>query len=315
MPPRLALSATDGPSTPDPLFARTVTDIYNNLKDIPMYSVLGNHDWGGNITAQFDGDALGDARWHGEMWARSGLEGVTQHGDGMLDIFYIDTDAWVSHPTKQMKAAGIMPQDADTNAWWTQWEDDQVTRLEAQLTASDARWKMMVGHHGIYSYGLAHWSTPKLARLNEVMRRLGVHVYLNGHDHDLMAIRLPADDEDAPLYITSGAGSSCRNDVYDPTGDGSLLFSYGFSGFTNIRLTENAMQIDFYDENGSVLGNLHKAWVAPPSCPDASDSRCMVPAIPPKTLRMFLHQARSYAMDALEYIGIEPPQGRHEYTN
>ena len=28
----------------DPVFARTVTDIYTGLKDIPFYSVLGNHD-------------------------------------------------------------------------------------------------------------------------------------------------------------------------------------------------------------------------------------------------------------------------------
>jgi len=301
-------------SASDPVFARTVTDIYTGLKDIPFYSVLGNHDWGGNITAQFDGDALNDDRWHGAMWARAGNEGVTQHGDGMLDVFYIDTNAWVAHPTAKMKAAGIMPQDAGAS-WWSEWEDAEVARLEAQIAASDARWKMLVGHHGIYSYALAHWSTPKLARLNTVMRQGGVHAYLNGHDHDLMAIRLPADDEDGPLYITSGAGSSCRNDVADPVGDGSLLFSYGFSGFTNIRLTESEMQIEFYDQDGTVLGNINKAWVAAPTCPDDSDSRCITPPAPPKALSMrnLIAQARSYTADLLEFIGIDTPQGRHEY--
>lgn len=241
---------------------------------------------------------------------------MTQHGEGLLDVFYIETQPWTSQgavPTEKMRTAGYMPADADAATWWAQWEDDQVARLTEQLAASTARWKVLVGHHGIYSYGLAHWSTPKLARLNAVARAAGVALYVSGHDHDLMAIRLPANDTNSPLYITSGAGSSTRNDVADPTGDGSLLFSYGFSGFTHFRVSEWELAATFYDMNGNVLGNLAKPWVKDPVCDEPDlDSRCSAPAIPPKkkSIGTLLGMARTWALDALELIGIQAPMSR-----
>ena len=66
------------------MFARTITNIYNapSLATVPWYAVTGNHDWGGSVTATFDGDALGDSRWHGGLAWEKGNAGTTQHGDG-----------------------------------------------------------------------------------------------------------------------------------------------------------------------------------------------------------------------------------------
>ena len=296
-----------------------MTNIYTapSLKTVPFYTVSGNHDWKGNVLAQSDGDALGDERWHGSMAFKDGTEGITQHGAGLLDVFYVETHPWATHPTAKAIEIGLMPADAVPADFWAAWEDAQIVRLETQIKNSQARWKVMAGHYGIYSYALAHWSTPSLARINTVMRQGGVHAYFNGHDHDLMAIRQPADDLNGPLYITSGAGSSCRNDIDDPVSDGSLVFGYGQSGFTNVRLTQNEMAVTFYDINGKVLGNINKPWVADPNCTDVetTDARCTTPPAPKKklSLRTALGMARTAALDALEYIGIDAPQSREQW--
>lgn len=295
-------------SAGDALFNATVTDIYAALQ-VPFYSVLGNHDWKGSGLAQSDGATLGMPRWHGGMWKQEGQAGVVSSGDGLLDLFFIDTQSWAGDNTKAWVHDGLLDPaiGADKAAaakFWASWQDAQVARLESQMAHSTARWKVVVGHHGIYSYALDHGSTAALARMNEVLRRLGAHAYLNGHDHDLMAIRLPAADADGPLYITSGAGSSTRNDVKDPSGDGSLLYSYGFSGFTAIALTKETMSVTFVDMAGNPLKTLTKAWVAAPSCGAGStDARCSAPAAPPKAPKNGLDVARSAAYQLSDALG------------
>ena len=276
----------------DPLWAATMNNVYTHpaLTSVPWYAVTGNHDWHGNITAQFDGKALGFPTWRCDMSydVKGPNSGVTHHGNGLLDVFYIDTDVLSSRRTSQLVTNGFVTAAQAANstvmdAWYAGWENRQVARLQRLLAASSARWKMVVGHHGIYSYGCDHGPYPQLARLNGALRAGGAHAYFCGHDHDLIAMRLPAGDPISPLYILSGAGSQCRNDVADP-GDGSLLYGYGWAGYTHVALTHDAMTTVFLDRNGAVLYTTTTAWVPPPTCADpasaASDSRCSVP-VPP----------------------------------
>ena len=272
----------------DPWWAQTVTNIYTHptLTSIPWYAVMGNHDWHQNISAQFDGKALGFPNWKGGMSYDVDGPGVTHHGNGMLDIFYIDTDVLCSRRTNQLLANGWITasQAADATAmadWYATWEDAQVARLQRLISSSTARWKMVSGHHGIYSYACDHGSHVQLARLNAVLRAGGAHAYFFGHDHDLALHRLPENDPVSPLYVLSGAGSACRNDVADP-GDGSLLFGYGFAGYTHVQVTWDSMQTTFFNMTGNELYTINTPWVPPPDCSGASptDSRCTAP-VPP----------------------------------
>jgi tartrate-resistant acid phosphatase type 5 len=294
-------------SASDPIFSKTVTNIYKALQT-PFYAVLGNHDWAGSGKAQGDGAALGMPRWHGDMWNKDGQAGVVSAGNGLLDIFFIDTQSWATDNTAAFVRDGLAPAAIGTDKaaakkFWANWRDAQVARLEAQMSQSSARWKIVAGHHGIYSYATDHGSTPSLARLNEVLRRLGAQAYVNGHDHDLMAIQLPASDPNGPLYITSGAGSSTRNDVKDPSHDGSLIYSYGFSGFTAIALTQDEMTVTFVDMKGNALKTLTKAWVAAPDCTASADSRCSAPVAPAMAAKSASDIMRTIAYGVAESLG------------
>lgn len=275
-------------SSADPLWAQTFTNQYTHpaLASLPFYGVMGNHDWTGNVSAQVSplGVHASDTRWVADMsFAASPEAARTLHWLGvdagakpanaswapLLCLVYVDTSPWVQEyraATGQMNwvGAGIVPP-ATTAAQWQSWEDAQAARLTAALGGCNARWKMVVGHHPVYSYG-GHKSQPEMQRLNQIMRDAGVAAYLNGHDHDLQLIRKPAGASDAaaPLYLTSGAGSDTRDDVAEP-GDGTLLFSYGRAGFTLAELGWDTLQLHFFDREGARLGTHTLPWTALPA--------------------------------------------------
>lgn len=61
---------------------------------------------------------------------------------------------------------------------------EQREWIEESLAKSKARWKIVVGHHPLYSSG-RNGSTEGLGEILEpLMIRHGVDLYLSGHDHD-----------------------------------------------------------------------------------------------------------------------------------
>jgi len=93
--------------------------------------------------------------------------------------------------------------DTNRNANWTA----QLDWLERELQRSSAPWRVVFGHHPIYSSG--HYGVnPELeTRLAPLFRRYGVQLYLNGHDHNY--------ERTYPIggttYLTCGAGADVRS--------------------------------------------------------------------------------------------------------
>ena len=268
-------------SASDPLWKATFTDVYSHpaLADLPFYGVLGNHDWLSNVTAQVapGGVHVADPRWIAHMsFAPQPAAARTMHWLGvdagsaptnaswtpLLSVVYIDTSPWVQEyraagNVMNWAGAGIVPP-SPTAAQWQSWEDAQAQRLTAALAGCNSRWKMVVGHHPVYSYG-GHKSQPEMQRLNAIMRSAGVAAYLNGHDHDLQLIRKPAGEPGGPLYVTSGAGSDTRDDVADPRDD-TLLYSYGNAGFVAVELSWDTLRLHFYDRDGQRMFTHTQPW-------------------------------------------------------
>ncbi len=277
----------------DPRWRETFSDIYTAPSlAVPWYAVLGNHDWVGNVSAQTRG--IADARWRANMSFSLDTAGaVTEHGSygdaPLLSLFYVDTTPWVHEYRNggsiDWVTGGVLPPDAAAGppgareAAWRAWEDAQAARLASALNASSARWRVVVGHHAVYSYAREHGSQAELARLNGILRASGVAAYVNGHDHNLQVIRAPGDDAQAgPLYVTSGAGSQTRDSVVDPH-DGSLLFSYGHAGFSAVQVTPHALTLTSYDMAGQLLDTTSLQWADRPQCGagGGADPRCSVP--------------------------------------
>jgi len=76
--------------------------------------------------------------------------------------------------------------DTNPGADWA----EQQPWLEQALASSDAPWKVVVGHHPIYSAGRSGNNGPAITRLTPLFRRHGVQLYISCHEHH---------DERAPI--------------------------------------------------------------------------------------------------------------------
>lgn len=213
----------------DPLWKVAFEQIYSDKAlDVPWHIALGNHDHKGNIQAQIDYSE------HSRRWdlpapyyvLRKRRQGIT------ADFFFIDTTpmAKVNFWTELM--------------WSSSEVEDQLRWLERELAASSARWKIVVGHHPVFSGG-THGTTPFLVeRLPPMFKRYGVQVYLNGHDHDLQHVQL-----EETSYLTSGAAASFR-----PTSAiKGTQFAQAKLGFLSVRLGPETALLKFVADDKRIL--------------------------------------------------------------
>ena len=141
-------------STDDPQFASKFEKPYREL-GIPLFAILGEHDWGRegkmyNWQAQIDYTRL-SSLWH----MPSDVYSVT-FGD--LQILALNTNA--------------LPGSREQIAW-----------LGNELSHSPSRWKLVMGHKPIYSYGY-HGDTDFM--IADVLPLLcgKADLYLSGHEHN-----------------------------------------------------------------------------------------------------------------------------------
>jgi hypothetical protein len=190
-----------------------------------MYVTLGNHDW----RTSLDG-VLSQVRFH-ENTPPFFMDGFSYRAqppvaNGTVELFVIDTEMLLSRvqvPETAVAAdgSGALLEELEAPKPWTRQQAaagaDGVASLEAALASSTARWKIVMGHHPL-------WSTAgsKFAQA-EALRRLILPVlcrhadlYLAGHEHTLELHRddcsvATPDEGVAPLLqVVSGAGAKQR---------------------------------------------------------------------------------------------------------
>jgi tartrate-resistant acid phosphatase type 5 len=223
-------------TTSDPLWRSSFEAIYSAPSlQVPWYVALGNHDYRGNPQAQIDYATISQ-RWR--MPSRYYKVSGSQIGAPHLDVFVIDTSPLVHKYRKDVHsaiAANVVSQDVPAQLRW----------LDDQLSRSTAPWRLVVGHHTIYSGGSGHGDTPETTELIEpLLRKHGVQAYINGHDHDLQHIRKGGVD-----YLCCGAGSEVRP-VQAVEG---TLYCAARSGFAAIRSSLDSLSVEFRDFTGATL--------------------------------------------------------------
>lgn len=92
--------------------------------------------------------------------------------------------------------------DTNHNADWK----TQLTWLDKELSRSKAPWKIVFGHHQIYSSGHYGLNQPFIKTLTPIFQKYGVQLYINGHDHHYERTR----NINGITYLTCGAGAGTR---------------------------------------------------------------------------------------------------------
>ncbi len=170
------------------------------LRSVPFYTVLANHDVhgkdaNGHVVADFDtnADALGYftnmylplngpvappqpmpiagasarvddfTRCAGDRFPRMGNYSF-DYGD--THFLCLDSNSYVD----------------PTDAGWAAY-------IDADLGATDARWKFVVYHHPAFNVGLEHYTEQHMRALSPVLERHRVDFVLSGHEHNYQRTR------------------------------------------------------------------------------------------------------------------------------
>lgn len=187
-----------------------------------MYPVLGNHDRDGSSRAQIERSRI-DPNWR--MPAAYYTFELPVDGSVRAQFWALDTDRI---------------READSQA------RDQIDWLRRGLEASTARWKVVYGHHPIYS------SSPRGddEKMGRAIERLlidhGVDMYIAGHDHTLQFLG-PHDDV---RYVVSGGGGGDDN-AHEVTWRSDTAFAATRGGFAAITLTAQEAYVHFVRSDGA----------------------------------------------------------------
>jgi tartrate-resistant acid phosphatase type 5 len=221
----------------DPQWQNSFEEIYTApALQSPWKVILGNHDYRGNVQAQLDYSKT-SPRWR--LPARYYTETVTLPDGATAAFYYLDTSPFIQDYYKP--ASKVMVKGQDTKA--------QLDWLEAQLAASKAQWNIVIGHHPIYtaldnSDGYVHDQPDLIARLNPILQKHAVPVYICGHDHLLQSVQMGH-----TTYIVTGAGSQ----TYTP---GTAIrggFASGAHGFMTVKLSGTSFDYELVDMHGTAL--------------------------------------------------------------
>ncbi len=184
-------------SVDDPHFRKSFEEIYDAPSlQAPWYVALGNHDYRGNVDAEIAYSSK-STRWR--MPARYFSRGETVPGAGAADFFFLDTSPFV----EKYRGSNTRIDGQDSRA--------QLAWFEGALAKSTAPWKIVTGHHPVFSGGRDHGNTPELIRdVKPLLEKYGVRAYFFGHDHDLQHIEVAG-----VHYIGCGGGGGDAPDIDD----------------------------------------------------------------------------------------------------
>lgn len=191
---------------------------------IRIYAVLGNHDYKNAASPR----AEMDRSRHSATWCLP--RPYFTFTAGSIQLFAVDTTP-VEEPDRD--PGGAM---AAQRRW-----------LDRALAASRARWKVVYGHHPVYSNGEHGGRSGELPRIKSYLLPLllkhKVDVYLSGHDHDLEALE---PEGGVHFFVAGGAGRHLRDFERKGCQRWGTASHYGFT-VLETDATGHSLQVSFVE--------------------------------------------------------------------
>ncbi|KAI3883877.1 hypothetical protein MKX03_017340 [Papaver bracteatum] len=235
-------------SVDDPAFKESFMNIYTapSLQN-QWYLVLGNHDYKGDVEAHLSPMLQKlDSIW---LCLKSYIVDAE-----IVDIFFIDTTPFVENVLTE---PGAHTYDWRGLTSRNDYIPKYLEELKTVLKESDAKWKIVVGHHTLRSVGQHRDTRELVEQLLPILEENSVDLYINGHDHCLQHITSTTTKRDGRLeFVTSGGGSKAWNNNIQKDKEG-LEFYHDGQGFISVELTPTVAKIDFYDVFGEVMYNFN----------------------------------------------------------
>ena len=220
-------------SAASPRWKTEYEDIYRAPSlQVPWYPSLGNHDNRGKADAEIEYSQL-SSRWKFPARYYAHREKIDDQTEALF--VHLDTSPFVAAYRKKGSSYKVQDQDPKAQLHW----------LETTLSESSARWKIVVGHHPIYSSAPMHGDTKELiADVLPILQKHGVRLYFCGHDHVLEYLV-----HGGLNCFVCGGGASHRS-VAERA---DVRFSAGSAGFLAMTLSATEAEARFFNEKGKEL--------------------------------------------------------------
>ena len=222
-------------SVSDPLWLTNYEHIYSHPDlMLPWYPMLGNHEYRGNTQAVLDYAGV-SRRWM--MPARYYTKVFDEDGFS-LRLVWIDTTPLISKYRSDEKYTDAGMQDDVCQLAWA----------DSVLSVAHEDWVVVMGHHPIYAHTYKEESErlDLQHRLDPILRRHHVDMYVCGHIHNFQHLRVKDSDVD---YVVNSAASLSR----EPEAVEGTVFCSAEPGFSILSADSRTLTLRMIDKHGRVL--------------------------------------------------------------
>jgi len=229
-------------STTDPLWKSNFENVYTQKSlQVDWFPVLGNHDYKGSTQAQIDYSKI-SSRWklsdHYYTFVRKINDSISAR------FIFLDTPPLVEQYHTKGGYPDVAVQDTAKQMRW----------LNDVLANSKEQWKLVFGHHPVYSASKTHGNTREMIqRVKPLLEKYNAQFYFCGHDHDFQHLREKGKKVD---YIVTGTGGEPR-----PSSMNELsLFSNSTPGFSEVTFHADSIRVIFMGANGEAQYTIERSY-------------------------------------------------------
>jgi len=231
-------------------------NVYNQtiLKGLQFFSVLGNHEYRGSVTAVLQ-IPLNYKRFtmDSRYYAR-----VVQTAGVTVQLLFIDTSPMIYSyriPGYDSPTDIILKRKDGLQSQWGQL-GNQLAWLQGRLQNNRYEFDMriVIGHHPIYdlSSHIGENRTFLQAYVAPLLEQYNVTAYFSGHDHNMQMV---APDE--TVHFVSGAGSKVTPGYATAdTPSSAVQFYYVEQGFLACTIYNGELRVAVIDSQGNLIDNV-----------------------------------------------------------
>lgn len=228
-------------SVNDPLWMTNYELIYSHPDlMIDWYPVCGNHEYRGNTQAVIDYSNV-SRRW--VMPSLYYTKSFEEEG-ATVRVVWVDTTPMIDKYRKDTEDyPDASKQDYQRQLQW----------VDSVLTSATEDWVIVAGHHPVYAdtYKSEKERVDMQNRLDAIMRKHHVDMYICGHIHNFQHLRVKGSDID---YVVNSAGSLARD--VKPVED--TVFCSGEPGFSVVSADKKSLKLFMIDKKGNVIHTISR---------------------------------------------------------
>ena len=226
----------------DPQFKLKFEEPYKKIPDkIKFYMCIGNHDYG-NYMDQLFRNCSNNQIEYGIQSQKLGMKWYLpgnyytfpkRHGNTTIDFFVIDTN--LDLMSESLK-------------------NEQMKYIVKAIKKSKSTWKILYGHHTFISIAGHGNADPELDEYLRKLFRLGIDMYMNGHDHTKQIIETKIGNKKVAV-ITCGTGGKSYDDELNLSNidkKSKLVWHAETLGFGTLFCTKSKLRLDMFDENNKL---------------------------------------------------------------